>query len=710
MLPRLFFPLLALSAVADLYLHSPPGSNNRNRERNDNRANANRLFDSQNNGKGGYPYRGDPSLQGVGDPLTYYAGSELQIEWTNQHGCGPNPNIYCHLVIQVGIVDTMPGLRDGYPNSDTCYDSAQNNQNTNVDCDSTETWTARKFERNNNAGTNTIPDPRNDGDSDTEKYNKYVNGAENYIEYGLHENHLDYKECYTTERNKGLYTSDQKLNGNAAIYTRQNPNGNRRGLECPEERDYYPYWRKTSWIDVAVLTSDTKWCEFFQTQSANVRGYSKCTCPDAAQNNPCPITQAACNARGGTWSEDEPYNWPPPECIYHPFNRDNHLGNSYPVDKQTGAFLQLEEGMQPEASMYNWIIPPQLAGQDVVLRLRYNMSTADYDSQAYADPSNAACNNVEGGVDKNNCGVGTGVNQGENCPYVTVDTQCNDGDPDCDATSYDGQKPECYNSLTRFSVPLYNRPYINLFDKDVAASEGFKLGIAINTHQTGRTFEDRSYVFKVANSPVAQGITNLGLRGRRGNIVQSYPSVEYDFTPSNLVCNRFDYVHIQFHGSDFNAAKNANNGEGWQYSDRTNIVEMWERAKNYPKHHSEFKFFNDQQAEYWAWVGQDPKTMCDTTIEDDQNNNQNDFKNCGKLNRMANRFPANPQDGLVQCTAESGTYSFMSTRNNNFSNRSQKGQIHVKSNDEDQGLTTAQQVAVSFAVIFFVGAMAAGGQ
>lgn len=47
--------LLFLSAVnADVYLHFPPGSNNRVNENTANRQNANNAFDSQNNEKGGY--------------------------------------------------------------------------------------------------------------------------------------------------------------------------------------------------------------------------------------------------------------------------------------------------------------------------------------------------------------------------------------------------------------------------------------------------------------------------------------------------------------------------------------------------------------------------------------------------------------------------------------------------------------------------------
>ena len=58
-----------------------------------------RMFDSQNNNRGGY---------NVGS-LYYYPGSIMNIEWTNQHSCG-EANANCELVLQYMC---SPTLRDG---------------------------------------------------------------------------------------------------------------------------------------------------------------------------------------------------------------------------------------------------------------------------------------------------------------------------------------------------------------------------------------------------------------------------------------------------------------------------------------------------------------------------------------------------------------------------------------------------------------------
>ncbi len=157
---------------ADIYMHNPRGSNNRNCERDDNTRNQNRLFNSQNNAAGGYAC---PRPQGGAGEVEekrmyYYVGSVLPITWTQQHACGNTTN--CQIIIQYAC---GPQIRDGTPE---IYDPT-NRANPR----STATTTVSE---------STKDDPL----------------------YGVQEPFEDYRKCTIRNRNRGLYTADQVLRGN----------------------------------------------------------------------------------------------------------------------------------------------------------------------------------------------------------------------------------------------------------------------------------------------------------------------------------------------------------------------------------------------------------------------------------------------------------------------------------------------------------------
>ena len=77
-------------------------------------------------------------------------------------------------------------------------------------------------------------DQGNQNENQEDRFNRKFNGGNDVQDdRGLHESWEHYDECYRRERNRGLFTADQNLRNNAfgyssAIYTRQNPNNNRR--------------------------------------------------------------------------------------------------------------------------------------------------------------------------------------------------------------------------------------------------------------------------------------------------------------------------------------------------------------------------------------------------------------------------------------------------------------------------------------------------
>ena len=246
--------------------------------------------------------------------MNYYGDTIIPIRWTSQHNCGENNN--CQFILQYSCEGVLGNnVRDGHP------------QNAN-----------------GNTCTGTIP----------EQPDNIIAETENIYKFGKNEDYSYYQRCKDRERNHNLFTADQNLKGNSAIYTRQNPNGNRYGFECPEERDYYPYWGETDWIDIAVLTTDTSMCDYYINNSrCNQEKYD---CVGASLYSP---DEETCNLNGGLWVTYPKFENCNMTCNQAPSSTINRLGIGQNSTKHTEYFWKL-----PNENLNN-----------CVLRLRYNIST-----------------------------------------------------------------------------------------------------------------------------------------------------------------------------------------------------------------------------------------------------------------------------------------------------------------------------------------------
>ncbi|CAF3985134.1 unnamed protein product [Rotaria magnacalcarata] len=530
-----FIILLLINAIfTDIYLHNPRGSNNRYNEQTPERTNNNLSFDSQNNARGGY---------NVGDNGTmyYYTNSILPIQWTNQHSCN-DVNADCTIIFQYTCGDQ---LRDG-------------------------------------TSTTTIP--------------ATVDG-ENNAKYRLTEDLTSYLNCRVRSRNKNLFTADQGLRGDSSIYTRQNATGTQYGYECPEERDYYPYWQPTDWIDIAILTNRQDLCSYYRQNSQNVQSRFACSFTIKANlieaNNLkiiLPNNKEACEAYNGSrvngekpsWIEFPSHNQAPPECYSPPYTTENHLGDIQGSDM----------------AVYNWTLPSTSAAK-CVLRVRYNISTVA-EKRGYRYQTN---------------------------------------------------------------------PEIQLFD-----GLNLTFQLAINTAQYGRVFQDRSFVFEIRQRPAEYQDTpiyNLNVRGRRGNIVQVYPAVEYDFVPNRLEIPPNSYVHIQWIGSNTSPA---GNGQGKENTDRSNLLLLVQKVLN--PNWDPFEYLNSTG----LLSANMPSLLNQTKFLNLPVNDLRLLAASGQntdtlLNNASAYFDLGPR--LISA-ASTGVYHYVSTRNNDFSNRDQKGSVIVQ--------------------------------
>ncbi len=188
------------------------------------------------------------------------------------------------------------------------------------------------------------------------------------------------------------------------------------------------------------------------------------------------------------------------------------------------------------------------------------------------------------------------------------------------------------------------------------------------------------------------------MRGKRGNIVQTYPAVEYDFIPNELDIRTSDVVHLQWTGS--NTHNNAppggdgqtgDAGQGLAGSDRSNMVEISALNENFPLPFEMSEMCAD--AEVVGIVSGNGKLVefRGDGLDLGLYLSTSGYYGCLKSGVCERSYEAvnPPVDGdlnaanaslpgvVLRFLKANKRYNYMCSRNNNFSNRSQKGCINV---------------------------------
>jgi len=732
--------LLLLSLVsADVYMHNPRGANDRNCERNVNRNNGNLLYDTQNNAKGGYACpravaanNAALPIKGMTPRMEFEVGSLLDVEWTSQHGCGvPKeansvganlgeaannvPNVHCEMVIQIGCTSTFDPTNS---------------------LGSMLTGTAQEYAATPREGI-----PNSNGDAATNRIGTTdpgqaagtgggANGGNGNIRFGVHETPAFYNECNRVQRNRGLFTADQNVNRRSAIGTRQNPNGGRRGLECPEERDYYPYWRPTPFIDVAYLVDDP----------------ARCGVADVGANTPLALTAPPCGgwsgvAKTGTGNNIATAAVPIPACK-GVMNSGDWVGNAQGVNGNwqssclvNGAVPKTSAGLSTAARrLFNrreWPATAakcaELTTENAAVQWGTLQFTAGFDTTAAAQPNAAAvaatanlgaqCTTIDASRSNHlgNSGVGDTASRFQMTIPPVIPAGAGLSDACVLRLRYNMSSSDYLRDLNSTmngqASPIKQDPLVKV---GPAATDYAQL--ALNTNQVARTFQDRSYVFMVVAAKTPKKVVNMNVRGKRGNIVQVYPAVEYDFIPNKVAVDDQTVLAFQWLGSDYNPRRGCNDGEGGPYRgdnnvatgltantqgsnqnsrvDRMTMLAVTNSRQNYPVGGQypvgadsifpdiatarKFAFANAQaQLQDNTLVPRALNCLTNTEIENINNENrrENHPRNCAEGNAISPYFATSNIDLSAHVTGGAKVFQAVSARNNNFSNRDTKIEV-----------------------------------
>jgi len=193
--------------------------------------------------------------------------------------------------------------------------------------------------------------------------------------------------------------------------------------------------------------------------------------------------------------------------------------------------------------------------------------------------------------------------------------------------------------------------------------------------------------------------------------VQTYPAHEYDFVPNRLhVTAATDLIHLQWTGSNTHN-NNPNNdnagdgqggdaGEGTDGTDRHNFVQILDMDLNYPAPLDKWQsnsFFTDLEChkldgtligtaaagqvnrDCALWLATSGYYRTTTAVQGFTTNADitQTTAQTTALSVTLDNAPPSLIGGVVLKANTPGSYNYIASRNNNFSNRSQKGTIVV---------------------------------
>lgn len=234
-------------------------------------------------------------------------------------------------------------------------------------------------------------------------------------------------------------------------------------------------------------------------------------------------------------------------------------------------------------------------------------------------------------------------------------------------------------------------------------------------------FQDRSHIFKLNPRPENMeevDIQTISVRGKRCNIVQCFPAVEYDFVPEEIDIPNGRAVQFVWTGSNHHDNQNSQGndgqagaeGNGQANTDRNNVMQIYAaddsrnqekgQKSNFPVPFENETLFGQAEKLIWMPEGFYPRNQKFDGSQNLENNEANQLKNwlghatsgtywchdnsCrtsaseGELKnvlQLDNMYPNFV--GSVFVPRSDSTFTYVSTRNSDFSNRSQKGIIRT---------------------------------